>query len=962
MKRTFSFLGGLLLAVLCLSPVLAAEKDPPRERLLMDSGWRFAFGHPFDPDKDFAHGTAFFSYFAKAGTGDGPASPKFDDRSWRQLDLPHDWAVELPFDEKGSYSHGYKAMGRKIPEKSVGWYRKTFTIPASDKGRRISIDFDGVHRDALVWVNGFYMGRESSGYSGFRYDISDVLNYGGENTVAVRVDTTLEEGWFYEGAGIYRHVWLTKTAPLHVDHDGTFVSCEVSGDSADITIRTTVSDEMKEKAAFELDHQVLDASGRVVGSLRLKKLSLAPGASEEFTGHVKLQHPNLWSPETPSLYKVLTRVVTEGSTIDATRTTFGVRTVSFDPDKGFFLNGKHVELKGTCNHQDHAGVGCAMPDALQEFRIKSLKEFGANAYRCSHNPPTPELLDACDRLGMLVLVENRLMGNSPELQDRLKRLILRDRNHPCVFAWSLGNEEWAIEGDIKGAQIAAPSQDFVRRLDPTRHVTCAISGGWGNGISTVIDVMGFNYQDHGNVDDYHKKNPAQSSFATEETTTHDTRGIYENDGVYGHLVPTDRTGAESIEYVWNYYVARPWMGGLFLWTGFDYRGEETPFRYPAISSQYGVLDTCGFPKDAYYYLKSWWGDKPVLFITPHWNWKDKEGKPVHVWVRGNCEEVELFLNGKSLGKKTMPVNSHLEWEVPYEAGTLSAKGYKAGLLVSSDKVETTGIPESIVLTPDRAAIKADGEDISVVTVKVNDAQGRAVPTAANDIQFSIEGPGKIIGVGNGDPVSHEADKSIETVSQVKITGLKMRDGGPLGKRDEVAFDVDDSKWPVLFSGRADDQGKVTQETPSARVVRGSFDIPSPEECGEITLFPRGLVDAQSIYVNGHLVAEKLGRDDDKESYPLPKSILRKGRNVYAVVGKELLRRRVWEELNQDPGSIRMVVPASAWKRSLFSGLAQVIVQSDKKAGDIVLKASSKGLTSASLKLSSKEVPLRASVP
>jgi beta-galactosidase len=315
-----------------------------------------------------------------------------------------------------------------------------------------------------------------------------------------------------------------------------------------------------------------------------------------------------------------------------------------------------------------------------------------------------------------------------------------------------------------------------------------------------------------------------------------------------------------------------------------------------------------------------------------------------------------------LGKKAMPVNSHLEWEVPYEAGTLSAKGYRAGKLVSMDKVETTGTAESIVLTPDRAEIKADGEDISVVTVQVHDAQGRVVPTAANDIQFSIEGPGKIIGVGNGDPVSHEMDKAVEIVSQVKIGGAKMKDGGSLGKRDEAAFDVDDSKWPVLFSGRVDDQGRPSTEKPSVRVVRASFELPSPDECGEITLYPKGLVDEQDIYVNGHLIAEKIGRSDAPKAYPLPKSILKKGRNVYAVVGKELLRRWAYEELNLDPGTIRMVLPAPTWKRSLFSGLAQVIVQSDKKAGEILLEASSKGLTSASLKLNSQEVPLRASVP
>ncbi len=951
-----------LTALLTLHQVQAAEKISLREHLLMDSGWRFAFGHPSDPDKDYGNATGYFSYLTKTGFGDGPADPKFDDRAWRLLNLPHDWAVELPFDEKGSFSHGYKAMGRNFPEKSVGWYRKTFFIPKTDQGRRISIEFDGVHRDAVVWVNGFYMGRESSGYSNFRYDITDVLNYGGDNTVAVRVDATLEEGWFYEGAGIYRHVWLTKTAPLHVDYHGTFVSTEVLEDSADVIAQTSVADEGKEKASFVIDQEVLDSAGKSVAARHLMDLSLSPGGNREFTNHIKVPRPKLWSMESPYVYKLVTRVMVEGEVVDQTETPFGVRTIEFDPDKGFFLNDKHVELKGTCNHQDHAGVGSALPDSLQEFRIKALKEMGCNAYRCSHNPPTPELLDACDRLGMLVLVENRLMGNSPELLDRMKRMILRDRNHPCVFAWSLGNEEWAIEGNEKGAQVAGPTQDFVRRLDPTRRITCAVSGGWGNGISTVIDVMGFNYMDHGNIDEYHQKNPKQSSFATEESTTHQTRGVYADDGVYGHEVPTDRSGGTGIEKVWKYYLERPFLGGLFLWTGFDYRGEENPFHFPAISSQYATLDLCGFPKDAYYYLKTWWGSEPTLFITPHWNWKGKEGKDIQVWVRSNCEEVELSLNGKSLGKKPMPVNSHLEWVVPYEPGVLLAKGFKDGKEVMKEAVETTGDPVAIALVPDRSTIKADGGDVSVVTVEVKDKQGRPVPTAGNEIEFSLEGPGKIIGVGNGDPVCHEPDKYIETVSQVKIENLKMKDGGDLGKRPEVEFDQDDSAWLALFSGRKDDEGNVSKEKPAVRVVRGSFDLPSLDQYSEIILFPKSLVEGQAVYVNGHLIAEKIGRTDSVKSYPLSKSILKKGHNVYAVVGKELMRRWKWDELNMNPGSIRTVVPAPQWKRSLFNGLAQVIVQSEKKVGSIVLKASGKGLAPAVLKLQSQALPLSPAVP
>jgi beta-galactosidase len=930
----------------------------------MDAGWRFSLGHATDTDKDFGHATGFFSYFAKSGYGDGPADPKFDDRAWRVLNLPHDWAVELPFDPKGSYSHGFKALGRNFPGNSVGWYRKTFNIPASDKGKRISIEFDGVYRDAVVWVNGFYLGREQSGYNNFRYDMTDYINWGGDNTVSVRVDATMEEGWFYEGAGIYRHVWLTKTLPLHIDYNGTFVTTEMGKGAAVVTARTTMVSEGKKTAAFKINLAVLDADGKKVASGSMEKGLLNPSGTGEYSAKLKVPQPHLWSLETPYLYKLVTKVVSAGKVVDRTETPFGIRTITFDANKGFFLNGKRVELKGTCNHQDHAGVGAALPDALQYFRIKQLKEMGCNAYRCSHNPPTPELLDACDQLGMLVLVENRLMGTSPELMGRLKRMILLDRNHPCVFAWSLGNEEWGIEGNVMGAQIVPPMQDFVMRLDPTRRVTAAIDSGWGNGSSTVIDVMGYNYHVHGNTDDQHKKYPKQPSFATEESTTNQTRGVYETDKAACHMGPSDlNPKGSSIEEVWKYYADRPYLGGLFLWTGFDYRGEETPFTFPATSSQYGVLDLCGFPKDITFdYLKAWWTDEPVLMLSPHWNWKGREGKNIQVRAFSNCDEVELFLNDKSLGKKPMPANSHLEWQVPYSPGELSARGYKGGKEAAFALQETTGDPVSVVLMPDRSTIQADGEDVSVVTVRVLDKQGRPVPTAGNQVRFSLEGPGHIIGVGNGDPSCHEPDRYLDTVAQVKIEGLKMKDGGEPEKRPEVEFGQDDSGWPDLFQGRHDDQGEVSKDKPSNRVIRGHFELSDLNEYSEIILYPKSLAENQSIYVNGQLIAENIKRDEPNQGFPLPKSILKKGRNVYAVVGVELMRRWTWDNLNFDPGCVRTVIPAKPWKRSLFNGLAQVIVQSNQKPGTITLKADSDGLSGETLNIETKAGVLKPAVP
>jgi len=932
-----------------------------RERLLMDFGWLFAFGHPYDTDKDFKHATGYFSYFAKAGYGDGPASANFDDRAWRTLDLPHDWAVEMPFASDGSHSHGYRKVGRKFPETSVGWYRKSFSIPESDLGRRISVEFDGVFRDSVVWVNGHYLGHEPSGYSSFCYDITDYLNYGGKNVIAVRVNATMEEGWFYEGAGIYRHVWLTKTAPLHVARYGTFVTSSVKGNAANVTARATVVNEGTDKATFDIIQTIIDAGGKSVATKRMKKLSLKSGDTDEFSCVIKIKKPKLWSLESPYLYKLITEVHSAGTVVDSYETIFGIRTVRFDPDKGFFLNGKHIKLKGTNNHQDHAGVGAAVPDALQEFRIKRLKAMGSNAYRCSHNPPTPELLDACDRMGMLVIDENRLMGTTPELLDQLKRLILRDRNHPSVIIWSLGNEEWAMEGNVTGERIAATMQTFAKSIDPTRRIMVAISGGWGQGISKVVDVMGYNYISHGSTDEHHAKFPNQPGMGTEETITRGTRGIYFDDKANAHLAPLREgpTGG-NIMTGWQHYANRSYLAGLFYWTGFDYRGEANPYGWPQVSSQSGILDLCGFPKDCFYYLKSWWTDENVLHVFPHWNWKGKENQEFDVWVYSNCDEVELFLNGKSMGRKRMAKNSHLQWPVEYRLGTLLARGYKNGRPVVTKSIVTTGEPAAIQMTAHRTAIKADGEDVSVVTVQVNDSKGRCVPTANNEIIFSIKGPGKIIGVGNGNPSSHEPEQYIQSVSQVRIENLKMQTVDGTENRPEVAFDFDDLGWAEFKQPTEYKKGAKSPEKFIA--IRGVFNLQEFTDDTKITLLTKSLCEGQTVYVNGHLIAQNVKRNAPGQKYVLNNDILRQGKNVYTVVGTQLAKQHRWEELNMDPGIIQVIAPMPTWKRNVFNGLAQVIVQSTRQPGKIMLTSTSKGLSKAVLEIKTQATTLRPAVP
>ena len=732
-----------------------------RERLRLDPGWRFHLGHADDPAQDFGFGQE--SIFAKTGDFVNVAKEKFDDSGWTAVDLPHDWAVELPFvNAPELISSGCKPLGRRFPATSIGWYRKVFDLPAGDAGRRITVDFDGAFRDCIVAFNGSFIGRSLSGYAPFSYDVTDYANFGGRNVLVVRADATEHEGWFYEGAGIYRHVWLTKTHPVHVAQWGTYVNSRVGNGSAELSLATEVVNDGDAPATCRVVSTVLDAGGRTVATARSAPVQVASGATVEVRQTATVARPALWSIETPHMYTLVTHVDADGvSGADRYETPFGIRTVHFDPDHGFFLNGKHVEVKGTCNHQDHAGVGAALPDRLQYFRVERLKEMASNAYRTSHNPPTPELLDACDRLGMLVLDETRMFSSEPEGLSQLERLVRRDRNHPSVFAWSIANEEWVLQGKEQGARIAATMKRLVRQLDPSRPITEAMNGDWGKGLSAVVDVQGFNYN-LAKMDAFRAQFPRKPTMGTEVGSTVSTRGIYANDKAEGYVSAYDVNAppwASTAEAWWSMYDARPWIAGGFVWTGFDYRGEPTPYGWPCISSHFGILDTCGFPKDNFYYYKARWGDEPVLHLFPHWNWTGREGQEIDVWVHTNLERVELFLNGQSLGAQTLPKDGHLAWKVKYAPGTIEARGFRGGTQVLSSMRATTGAPARLVLHPDRTEIGADGEDVSVVAVRVVDAQGRDVPVASDEVTFNVTGAGKLIGVGNGDPSSHESDKA-----------------------------------------------------------------------------------------------------------------------------------------------------------------------------------------------------------
>ncbi|HEY9028687.1 MAG TPA: glycoside hydrolase family 2 TIM barrel-domain containing protein, partial [Burkholderiaceae bacterium] len=636
---------------LALAAGSVAAADGPRQRTRIDDGWRFALGHATDPAQDFDHGTGLF-FFGKAGYGNGPAAPDFEDRPWRRVDLPHDWAVELPFSERGSTPHGSKAIGRAFPENSVGWYRRELAIPASARGQRIALEFDGVFRDSVVWVNGHFLRREASGYSGFRVDLTDYLHYGGRNVVAVRVDATTPEGWWYEGAGIYRHVWLTQTGPLHVGPWGSFVRASVNGDRADVAVDTTVRNDGPSAETFALEHELRDPAGRVVARASVPARVVGADAGVDVATRLRVTAPQLWSLETPQRYTLTTRIKRAGRIVDQVDTPFGIRTIRFDADHGFFLNGRHVKLHGVNNHQDHAGVGVALPDGLHEARLQMLKAMGVNAIRSAHHPATPELLDACDRLGMLVIDEHRMMGTAPQIRDELERMVRRDRNHPSVILWSVGNEEWMVENSELGTRLAQAMQAIVHRLDPSRPATLAASSsGHAEGTTVGSQVIGFNYKGQHDIDAMHRRFPDRPMVVTEEGATHATRGIYADDPARVQVAAYDRrTGGawtSSIEEAWRFNAERPFLAGMFVWTGFDYRGETTPYGWPAVSSQFGLLDTTGALKDTGYYLKAAWTGEPMVHLLPHWNWPGREGQPIDVRVYANTEEVELLLNGRS---------------------------------------------------------------------------------------------------------------------------------------------------------------------------------------------------------------------------------------------------------------------------------------------------------------------------
>ncbi|HZN05701.1 MAG TPA: beta-galactosidase GalB [Pyrinomonadaceae bacterium] len=773
----------LNLLVLCLLCLFVAQTSDARTRVSFNTDWQFHLGETTDNAK------------------------------WRQLNLPHDWSIEGEFSEK----HPAGTGGGALPG-GIGWYRKTFTVPTTSSGKQVFVEFDGVYRNSEVWINGHYLGKRPYGYSSFAYELTPHLVFGGKpNVIEVKVDNSQQpNSRWYSGSGIYRNVWLTTVERVHVAHWGTYwTTPEVNTQAATVVLNTKVTNSSKSTAPVNLTTIIQDANGREVARETQKAVS-----QPEVSQTLKVASPVLWSDERPYLYKIVTQLEQGGRIVDRYETPLGIRTFRFDVDKGFILNGKPVKIRGVCNHHDLGSLGAAVNTRAIERQLEMLKAMGVNGIRTSHNPPAPELLELTDRLGFIVMDEAfdvwkkektkydyHLDWDEWHKRD-LEDMVLRDRNHPSIFIWSIGNEvaeQWNNSPDA--GRISKQLVAIVRNLDKTRPITAAANS--VNVQNTLLsdgdlDLVGTNY-DHNKIPQLQKMFPGRPIIGTETTSALATRGVYDmpsdqirrwprkwdevfKDGnpdftvsAYDNVsAPWGSTHEES----WKIIKKHDFFSGMYIWTGWDYIGEPTPYPWPSVTSYFGIIDLAGFPKDTFYMYQSEWTTKPVLHIFPHWNWK--QGEKVDVVAYFNADEVELFLNGRSQGTKRKEGDQmQVFWRLPYEPGVLKAVSRKNGQVVLTKEIRTAGAPARIELIPDRKTIKADGGDLSFVTVKVVDRNGTLVPFADNLIKFELTGEASIAGVDNGYQASHESFKGKQrkawkgmalAIVQSKHIPLKQRPG------------------------------------------------------------------------------------------------------------------------------------------------------------------------------------------
>ncbi len=774
-----------------------------RKVFLLDKEWRFLPGEG-ETEAAKTHSDSYNS--SKAGQERGIPSRALDDSSWRVVNIPHDYLTETEFAPENLISHGYK-------RRHNAWYRKSFKLPREYDGKHILLSFEGIAVTARIYFNGSLVGRSFSAYAPLDIDVTDRAFFGDRtNVIAVYIDGLTTEGWWYEGAGIYRHVKLIVKEPFHIEHDSIFAKPEL--------IEESENDWRVICEATAENNSYCDKSFRIRTELMYNGDTVAVGESEQFTcpadGKATARHtliitdPARWDVDDPELYTARFSLISDCET-DEEETTFGFRTFTADPDKGFFLNGRPIKLKGTCNHQDHAGVGVAVPDSIQYYRIKRLKDLGTNAYRCSHNMPAKEILDACDRLGLLVMDENRRFESRPEVIRHVETMVKRDRNHPSVVMWSMFNEE-PMQGTKEGGQIFRRMKQAVLRLDDSRIITGAMNGGYNDedGAAKFMDATGINYGVPGGVLEYRRRYPQNAVFGSENNSAFATRGCYKSDNDAHVLAGYDEEAAgwgQRIKDTWRFTREHDWFGGIFIWTGFDYRGEPTPFEWPSIGTQFGIMDTCGFAKDSFYQNRACFTDEPMVYVLPHWNWND--GDDVRVMTASNCDEVELFLNGVSLGRKKSDCCAPAEWSVKFSAGTLSAIGYINGKEVAHCERKTSGKPRKIIAEAYKSTLYGNGEDATVINFSLADENGLICETADNMLSFEIIGDGVLLGVGNGDPncleSDHEPKRSLyaghcQAIIQTKpdAKSLVFRASGEGLETSETVFDIIPSKVDYIY--------------------------------------------------------------------------------------------------------------------------------------------------------------------
>jgi beta-galactosidase len=709
------------------------------------------------------------------GDVSGAEAPAFDDSAWASLDVPHDWSISLPFNQSSasSFSGGYLDGG-------LGWYRKSIVLPAASAGKRVVVQFDGVYMDSTVYLNGTQVGARPYGFSSFECDLTASAKLGASNVLAVRVNNTQPSSRWYSGSGIYRHTWLKTVNPVRVAYTGAFVTTpQVSTSSATVNIAVTVQNDTTSAQSVTVASSIGDATGTGVGAATSPATSVAAGKTATVTQMVTLANPKLWSPASPTMYSAITTVSVGGAVVDTYTTAFGIRTFAFSATTGFTLNGAAVKLNGTCNHHDLGALGAAVNTRAIEKRMQQLKAMGVNALRTSHNPPAPEFLDFADRMGLLVMDEAFDCWDQAKNQYDYARffsqwsaidigdMVSRDRNHPSIIIWSIGNE---IQ-DSNNSTVAQGLISAVKAKDTTRAIGQAFaSASPGAAVAPMEDVVGLNYAPYV-YDSLHSSNPSWKFFASESSSAVRSRGVYKTPVTTNILSSSDNqcssydnsvvSWGTSAEGSWSSVNTRAFIAGEFIWTGFDYIGEPTPYQWPSKSSYFGAIDTAGFPKDIFYFYQSKWnaaGPTMVHIVPMDWtSWT--AGQAVTVWAYTNADSVELFLNGTSLGSKTMSgTTAHLQWSVPFATGTLQAKATKGGAVVATDTVKTAGAAAKLALIPDRATIKADGRDLAYVEVDIVDAQGVVAPKANDTIAVSVTGPGTLVGLDAGDATNHDSYK------------------------------------------------------------------------------------------------------------------------------------------------------------------------------------------------------------